>query len=311
MNGQNDENRHCENRKGPRSETKEASDGNEDCRCSPEETESMIPSASSVPFDQSIATEFTVSDLSEKTVSAYRNHYRVLWPDSGWNSLDNEQFLMAIGAAALDKGVLRPTFAGLLMFGASHDICAEMPGYMLDYREYDDGPLEWTDRFTSVDGDWSGNLFEFFLESLRHLRRTFRHRMRIGPDLKRIDDSEMDKIVREALLNAVVNTDFSGSGGLVVERRPGIASIRNPGTLMMPLERMLAGGTSDPRNPTVFRMLQFIGFGKGIGSGVPDMNALCAADGIPEPAFIEHKGPDIVTVRISVPANVDEMSPYR
>ena len=266
--------------------------------------------APSVPFDQSIARGFAVSDLSGKTVSAYRNHYRVLWPNSELNSLDNEQFLMAIDAAAPDKDVLRPTFAGLLMFGAGYDICAEMPGYMLDYREYEDGPLEWTDRFTSIDDDWSGNLFDFFFGCLRHLRKTFRHRMRIGPDLKRIDDGEMDKVVREALLNAIVNTDFSCSSGLVVERRPGIASVRNPGTLMMPLERMLAGGTSDPRNPTLSRMFQLIGFGDRIGSGVPRMIYLCTAEGIPEPEFIEKNNPDTVTVRISVPADVDMMGPY-
>ncbi len=111
--------------------------------------------------------------------------------------------------------------------------------------------------------------------------------MRMGPDLKRIDGGGMDKVVREALLNAIVNTDFNCSSRLVVERRPGIASVRNPGTLMMPLKRMLAGGISDPRNPTLSRMFQLIGFGDRIGSGVPRMNDLRSAEGIPELEFIE------------------------
>lgn len=49
-----------------------------------------------------------------------------------------ENFLHRIGAMARDTdGKLRPTAAGLLMFGHEYEIVREFPHYFLDYQEHD------------------------------------------------------------------------------------------------------------------------------------------------------------------------------
>lgn len=259
----------------------------------------MMADSSRTATDMSIVRTSMIGDLSKKTIESYRNSYRVLKPDSEWNRLSDENFLRILGAAAYDGDMLRPTFAGLLMFGFAYTITFEANGYCLDYREYEDDPIDWVDRFMSDDGGWSGNLFDYYLECCRRIRRTLKHGMAIDGDLRRIDDSDMDKVFREALLNAIANADYRSPGGVVVERRLNSIAIHNPGTFRIPLEKAEAGGTSDPRNPTILKMFNLLGFGERAGSGIPRMNMLCMGCGLPAPRFTESNRPDRVTLTIA------------
>ena len=62
------------------------------------------------------------------------------------------------------------TIAGLLMFGKMISIQEEFPNYMLDYQERPEARAEarWVDRI-SLDGTWSGNLFDFYTRVIRKL----------------------------------------------------------------------------------------------------------------------------------------------
>ena len=274
--------------------------GEGDYKCSLEEITAMMVDSSGTATDLSVVRTSLIDDLSKKSIAAFRNSYRVLRPDSDWNEMSDESFLRILGAAAYDGDTLRPTYAGLLMFGVAYTISFETNGYCLDYREYDDDPIDWVDRLMSDDGGWSGNLFDFYTECCRRIRRTLKHGMVLDDSMRRIDDSSMDKVVREALLNAIANADYRSPGGVVVERRPNSIIIHNPGTFRIPLEKAEAGGTSDPRNPTIMKMFNLIGFGERAGSGIPRMMSLCVKNGIPQPHFREQHRPDRVTVTIAV-----------
>ena len=274
--------------------------GEGDYRCSMEEITAMMVDSYRNPVDRAFVRTSMMEDLSRRTIEAYRNNYRVLRPESEWNRMNDDSFLRILGAAAYDGDVLRPTMAGLLMFGVSYTISFEAGGYLLDYREYEDDPMDWTDRFMSDDGDWSGNLFDYYIECCRRIRRSLKHGMAIGDDLRRIDDGDMDKVLKEALLNAIVNADYSCPGGIVVERRSDRIIVCNPGTFRIPLEKAEAGGISDPRNPTILKMFNLVGFGERAGSGIHRMAALCAGRGLPYPRFVESHRPDRVTVTISL-----------
>ena len=58
-------------------------------------------------------------------------------------------------------GTVKPTRAGLLMFGEERFIRREFPHYFLDYRQETGGNDRWEDRVTSMSGDWTGNLYDF------------------------------------------------------------------------------------------------------------------------------------------------------
>lgn len=45
--------------------------------------------------------------------------------------------------------------------------------------------------------------------------------------------------------------------------------MRNPGTLKLPIAKIIKGGNSKARNPRMQNMLRMVGYGENIGSGFP------------------------------------------
>src|SRR5699024_11470066 len=156
---------------------------------------------------------------NSETVRAYRNRHMAYRTEHVWERLSDAEYLERIGAAKISAkdGKLHPTAAGLLMFGEEYKILYEFPEYFLDYREILDPTIRWTDRLQSSSGDWSGNLFDLF----------FRVNGKIVKDLKipfkldgitRIDETPVNKAVRKALANTIVNTEFYFSRGIEIRK---------------------------------------------------------------------------------------------
>ena len=177
-----------------------------------------------------VLDELEISDLNLDTIHAYRSRHVALRPNHVWEKLSDAEYLEQIGAARqsrTDKRI-RPTGAGLLMFGEEYKILYEYQEYFLDYREMLDPTIRWTDRLQSSSGDWTGNLFGFF----------FRVNSKITKDLKipfkldgitRIDDIPVHKAMREALANCLTNTDFFVPRGIVIRKDAEHVIMENPG----------------------------------------------------------------------------------
>lgn len=219
--------------------------GDGDYRCTADEVSSMISDSLSGPTDRVPVTTSELSDLCWNTVRAYRNSLRTLKPDHPFNGLDDEGFLRTVGAAVRSDGGLIPTLAGVLMFGQAYCIASESVNYHLDYRRYGDGD-EWDYRLSSTDGDWSGNLYDFFIRVMNHIKVEVGRPFSLDGDMRRVDDSPMDACFREMLVNALVNADYRGRSGIAVELRPGSLTVRNPGTFRIPLEEAMEGDSAIP-----------------------------------------------------------------
>ena len=180
--------------------------------------------------------------FNAESLRAYRQRMRLSRPGHVWDTLDDEDFLIKLGAAGIgEDGKKHPTAAGLLMFGNEYDIVREYPQYFLDYREVYDDTHRWTDRLISSSGDWSGNVFDFY----------YRVYNRIQLDLKvpfemeggyRVDDTPVHKAIREALANCLVNADYYGRQGLVIIKEPGCLRLSNPGCFRIEVAAAKSGG---------------------------------------------------------------------
>lgn len=220
--------------------------------------------------------------------------------------MDDEEFLRVIRAAVRIDGELRPTLAGLLMFGQSYLITAEVFNYHLDFRTYG-SDREWKSRFTSDDGDWSGNVFDYLNKTVNLLRESVDRPFLLNDDLRRVGDSPIDLCIREAVINAIVNADYRGRSGIVTEFRPGTVTVRNPGTFRIPLSLALEGGISDPRNQTVASMLSLVGMVEHAGSGIHRMVCACRDAGLPDPVFEELYEPERTVTTIRIVPEGDEL----
>ena len=258
-----------------------------DYHCTEAEVKAMIRDSSEETPDQRVLDEKI--DFDKETIRSYRIRYNSRHEGSAWSRLSDEDFLVQIGALS-DKGEkLRPTAAGLLMFGIERRITSEYPEYFLDYREHMDPNIRWTDRVYTQEPEWSGNVFDFYSRVSAKLVLDLKKPFKLVNQV-RVDETPQHDAVREALVNCLVNTDFYQGWSVVIEKYPDKIVMANPGTIITGRKQMLKGGISQPRNKGLFKMFNLIGLGEHAGSGVPDIFKAWSDAGLDEPVVEEKFG---------------------
>lgn len=275
-----------------------------DYHCTEAEIRNMIRDAGDITQDNRIIENLSPDTLNQETVKRYRLRFKNLKPEHIWTRMDDIEFLQQIGALkrSYEDGKLHPTLAGLLTFGNDIDITAECPAYFLDYREpFDDAGMRWTDRVTSSDGDWSGNLFDFYFRIQDRMTADIKVPFVLRNGQDQIDDTPMHKATREALINALVHSDYYERRGVVIEKRKGLIIISNPGALRISREAASKGGVSDPHNFLLFKIFSYVGFCERAGTGLINIKMVWADEKLLSPILSEEFNPDrtILTLPLS------------
>ncbi len=276
--------------------------GEGDYRCTSEEIRAMLRDAEGKSQDLNLVDWASTGTLDVDSVHRYRNRMQSCRPGHVWLGLDDETFLLRLGALGYDRdGVLRPTRAGILMFGTEYNIVREFPAYFLDYQEKFDAGTRWTDRLYSTSGEWSGNVFDFYFGAYNRIARTLKtpFRMKVG---NRIDDTPVHNAIREALANCLVNADYYQTRGVVVIRDSDSLSLSNPGGFRVPIATALSGGVSDPRNATLLKMFNLIDVGERTGSGIPSIRETWQQMKWPDISVVEESDPERTTIRLLLPS---------
>jgi len=219
-------------------------------------------------------------------------------PGHVWEGLDDDQFLMRLGATGIgNDGRVHPTAAGLLMFGYEYEIVREYPSFFLDYREEYDNGTRWTDRVNSSSGEWSGNIYDFYFRVYNKLAQSVKTPFKLDGNA-RVDDTPVHQVLREALANCLVNADYYGRQGVVIVNRPHLLTFSNPGDFRIGIETAKSGGLSDPRNGAIMKMFNLIDIGERAGSGVPSIFYTWKQHGWPEPSITHSLGPDRIVLSL-------------
>lgn len=246
-----------------------------DYRCDEETVRRMLAEQVEEERDSKLLPGFTLDDIETSTLRAYRNSVKVAKPDLLWHGLDDRGFLAALGAWRRDRetGAEAPTLGGLLMLGRLPSIQEALPHYMLDYQERPapKSDLRWVDRFTT-DGEWSGNLFDFFRTVLRKLYTDLPVPFQLS-GATRVDQGPVHEALREALVNTLIHADFTGRISILVVKRPDLFGFRNPGSMRVSLDDALEGGISDCRNRVLQRLFRMAGYAEQAGHGIPRIYA--------------------------------------
>ena len=97
--------------------------GEGDSKCTSDELKAMYRDASVKTQDMLVLQEMRMDVINTESLRAYRQRMRLSRPGHVWDTLDDAQFLIKLGAAAIgENGTVHPTAAGLLMFGNESDI---------------------------------------------------------------------------------------------------------------------------------------------------------------------------------------------
>lgn len=216
--------------------------------------------------------------------------------------MNTEEFLMKIGAAKKSQfdGRIHPTLAGLVFFGDFNTITDELPNYFLDYRERLSGQTRWSDRVCSGDGDWSGNIFDFYFKIINRLTADIKRPFKLDKNLSRIDDTPIHASLRECLANSLIHADYYGRRGIVIDKEFRKITISNPGTFRIGIDEAIAGGISDARNGKIFNMFALINVGERSRSGLCDVYSVWEENGFRRPEIIESIDPDRITLTLQI-----------
>lgn len=269
-----------------------------DYLCSPDEVRGMFADSQDAPRDLRVVDSMSLEALSRATVKDYRQVFSQLHSTHPWTRLRDDEFLIRLRAAAKNEdGGLSPTVAGLLMFGESFNILQEFPDYFLDYREESPMPeVRWLCRICSNDGDWSGNIFDFYFRIINRIDDEVAVPFSRRRNGFRVSETNVHLALGEAVANALIHSDYKERRGVVIVKDKKSISISNPGTLRVTKEELLAGGNSDPRNPTLQRMFSLINIGERAGSGVEKIFSAWKEQGWKEPEYSITNNPGRVSL---------------
>ncbi len=244
-----------------------------DYRCTEDEVKRMIAdSGTDLKRDNIILENFTIDDLDSVSIRQFRQLFSTSKPGHPWLPLEDTELLRKIGAYRTDRKTRQEgiTLAGLLMFGKWDSIREQdaLPDYFPDFREKltTEKKIRWTDRIYP-DGTWESNLLQFYLRVWPKLTSTLPKPFQLKKD-ERIDETPAHVALREAFINALVHTDYSLSGNIVIEIDTEKFEFSNPGTLLVSLHQYYTGGVSECRNPALQQMFMLIGRAEKAGSGV-------------------------------------------
>ena len=266
-------------------------DGEGDYHCSKEAVLAMLRDQTENTPDMKVLENKEIKDFNQDSIRSYRIRYNNNHPDHPWAKLSDDDFLVQIGAASDETSDHRihPTAAGLLMFGVYNRIMREFPNFLLDYYEKTDPSLRWTDRLASHNGDWSGNIYDFYTKVYLKIAVDLKKPFKLN-GIYRIDDTPVHVAVREMLANCLVNADYFLADCVKVEKYPYQLIFSNPGTIRLGKKQMLHGGKSSPRNKVIMNMFNFIGVGERAGSGVPNVYKIWQDENYEEPTVDELSG---------------------
>ncbi len=251
----------------------------------PHELRALLLNRSEASFESQIPRGATLQALDEERVQAYRELLDL--PPSE----DIHDVLLSQGCLAETEKGLRPTMAGLLLFGKNPQRwlrSAEITG--VRYA----GPVM-SDDFIRED------IRGVLPEQIRRAEAFVNANMRRGMRIRGLEREEVPEypisVVREAIVNAVAHRDYSIRGDNIrVFMFSDRLEVYSPGRLPghITLENIVDERYS--RNEAIVQVLADMGFIERLGYGIDRMIRVCKEEGLPPPAFEETSAGFKVTI---------------
>ena len=206
--------------------------------------------------------------------------------------LSYEEAVQRFGIAREDGGFLRPTLAGLMVFGDyPQQFLPQQRIVVTRYwgtREEERGPQG--ERFLD-DLAFDGPINEMLRGALASINSALPSTLTVDGIQHRRTPEIPEPVIREALVNALCHRDYGPYkiGSFVhVRIFTDRLEIRSPGGLYGGLRvTELAEGQST-RNPQMMRLLEDLDFVEDRGTGIDEMLLLTERCGLPDPEFREH-----------------------
>lgn len=260
--------------------------GSTDQHCTEDDLVVLFQERRGESYDSSIVTDAELSHIDPDAIQEYRSLRADSKPTAEelrWNDLE---LLEALGCVRKMDGNLRPTVAGILLFGTAIALRRFFPMTRIDYVRVPgrDWIRDLDHRFDTV---------EIRAPLIRAIRRAHHAILDDLPkafslppgQLERTDVPVIpDRVIREAVVNAVMHRAYRVHGAIQIIRYANRLEIRNPGHSLKAEDRLGEPG-SDTRNPCIAAVLHETNFAETKGSGIRVMRQLMTESGLTPPTF--------------------------
>ena len=236
--------------------------------------------------DMAPIADARVDDFEPQAISEYRRLRALANPRAEELAYNNNDMLAALSAVRWAGAELKPTLAGLVLFGKPIALRRLFPALRIDYVRV--AGTHWVDdpdeRFQSVDirKPLMLALPQAEASVVDELPKGFR--LPEGELQSRQEPQLPRKVIREALANAVMHRSYQDHGPIQIVRYSNRIEILNPGFSLKDMASLDLPG-SRLRNPAIAAVLHEINWAETKGSGIRTMRRLAAEAGLPLPEF--------------------------
>ena len=261
--------------------------GSTDQRCTDEDLW-VLRGASQPQFgpDMAPVLDARMDDLDSQAIAEYRRLRALANPQAEELGYDNPDMLEALSAVRRVDNELKPTLAGIVLFGKPMALRRLFPALRIDYirvvgTQWMDDPEQ---RFQSVDIRKPLMLALPVAEAsiVDELPKGFR--LPEGELQSRQEPVLSRKVIREALANAVMHRSYQEHSPVQIIRYSNRIEILNPGYSLKDMASLGTPG-SRLRNPAIAAVLHELNWAETKGSGIRTMRRMAGEAGLPLPEF--------------------------
>jgi ATP-dependent DNA helicase RecG len=244
-------------------------------------------------YDGAVLSDADLDDIDPQALEDYRAQRKQINPDAEELSWSNGDLLRSLGCAKKEGEILKPTVAGILLFGTSMALRRCFPMMRIDYirvsgRKWVENPEH---RFDTLE------IRAPMFMAIRRATNTVRDELLQSfslPEgaLAREDESTLpQRVIREAIVNAVMHRSYRIHGAIQIIRYANRLEIRNPGHSIKAEEQFGEPG-SETRNPRIAAVLHEVNIAETKGSGIRAMREMMLANDLLPPTFESSRRPD-------------------
>lgn len=263
---------------------------NGDYECSQEELEPILLAKTGKSFEEVIFDDAEYEDIDPQLIDLYRKLRAKKNPQASELSLNNFELLRVLRLIRKnDKNQWQPNVACLLLFGSQVALRRLMPMERVDFirivgTRWIEDP---NNRFSSL--DFRESLLTLIPKVEAAVLDTLLKQFQLQEgELQRTDVPVLpQRVVREAIVNAVMHRDYRVHSPTQVVRYSDRIEIYNAGYSLKPVEE-LGTGASELRNPILASILYDLSFAETKGSGIRTIRTLLREANLEEPSFVSN-----------------------
>lgn len=242
--------------------------------CTREDIDLFNRQRSQKKFDETALNHASWKDFDSQAIEAYRRRRKEINPHAKELEWTDQDLMIGLGGAVEIKDELKPTVAGIILFGSEialrrlFPIAARIDYLIIDGKEWVPSPQK---RYSQS--------YEFREALILAIPRITTHIMRDIPNAFSMQTNGIyrqdiplipDIVIREALCNAVMHRDYLAGQSVQIIRYANRIEFQNPGYSLKP-ENQLGLPGSISRNDRIGLVLHDLNIAETKGTGIRTM----------------------------------------